>query len=45
VADVGIVVAGRATAAMDDGRVSEMKPGGIFNVTTVLLKNMQNYRF
>jgi quercetin dioxygenase-like cupin family protein len=30
VAHVGIVVAGRATAAMDDGRVFEMKPGDVF---------------
>ena len=29
---VGIVVAGRATAAMDDGRVIEMKPGDIFYI-------------
>jgi quercetin dioxygenase-like cupin family protein len=29
---VGIVVAGRATAAMDDGRVFEMKPGDIFYI-------------
>ena len=27
---VGMVVTGRATAAMDDGRVVEMKPGDIF---------------
>jgi quercetin dioxygenase-like cupin family protein len=27
---VGIVLAGRATAAMDDGRIFEMKPGDIF---------------
>jgi quercetin dioxygenase-like cupin family protein len=29
---VGIVVAGRATAAMNDGRVFEMKPGDIFYI-------------
>jgi len=29
---VGIVVAGRATAAMDDGRVFEMNPGDIFYI-------------
>jgi quercetin dioxygenase-like cupin family protein len=29
---VGIVVAGRATAAMGDGRVFEMKPGDIFYI-------------
>lgn len=29
---VGLVVAGRATAAMDDGRVIEMKPGDIFYI-------------
>ena len=27
---IGIVVSGRATAAMDDGRVIEMRPGDIF---------------
>jgi quercetin dioxygenase-like cupin family protein len=27
---VGLVVSGRATAAMDDGRVIEMKPGDLF---------------
>jgi len=32
VAHVGIVIAGRATAAMDDGRVIEMKPGDIFYI-------------
>jgi len=26
---VGLVVSGRATAAMDDGRVIEMKPGDL----------------
>jgi len=29
---VGIVMAGRATAAMDDGRIVEMKPGDIFYI-------------
>lgn len=29
---VGIVVTGRATAAMDDGRMFEMKPGDIFHI-------------
>jgi len=29
---VGLVVSGRATAAMDDGRVIEMKPGDIFYI-------------
>lgn len=29
---VGIVVSGRATAAMDDGRVFEMSPGEIFYI-------------
>jgi len=29
---VGIVVSGRATAAMDDGRVIEMGPGDIFYI-------------
>jgi quercetin dioxygenase-like cupin family protein len=29
---VGMVVSGRATAAMDDGRVIEMKPGDIFYI-------------
>jgi quercetin dioxygenase-like cupin family protein len=29
---VGIVIAGRATAAMNDGRVFEMKPGDIFYI-------------
>lgn len=29
---VGIVVSGRATAAMDDGRVIEMKAGDIFYI-------------
>lgn len=29
---VGMVVAGRATAAMDDGRVYEMKAGDIFHI-------------
>jgi quercetin dioxygenase-like cupin family protein len=32
VAHVGIVVAGCATAAMDDGRIFEMKPGDIFYI-------------
>ena len=29
---VGMVVAGRATAAMDDGTVIEMKPGDVFYI-------------
>ena len=29
---VGLVVSGRATAAMDDGRVFEMKPGDVFYI-------------
>jgi mannose-6-phosphate isomerase-like protein (cupin superfamily) len=29
---VGMVVSGRATAAMEDGRVIEMKPGDIFYI-------------
>ncbi len=29
---VGLVVAGRATAAMDDGRVIEMKAGDVFYI-------------
>jgi len=29
---IGIVVSGRATAAMDDGRVIEMKAGDIFYI-------------
>ena len=29
---VGLVVSGRATAAMDDGRVIEMKPGDLFYI-------------
>jgi hypothetical protein len=29
---VGMVVSGRATAAMDDGRIIEMKPGDIFYI-------------
>jgi quercetin dioxygenase-like cupin family protein len=29
---VGLVVSGRATAAMDDGRVIEMKAGDIFHI-------------
>jgi mannose-6-phosphate isomerase-like protein (cupin superfamily) len=29
---VGMVVSGRATAAMDDGRIVEMKPGDIFYI-------------
>jgi quercetin dioxygenase-like cupin family protein len=28
----GLVVSGRATAAMDDGRVIEMKPGDLFYI-------------
>ncbi len=29
---VGMVISGRATAAMDDGRVIEMKPGDLFYI-------------
>ena len=29
---VGLVIAGRATAEMDDGRVIEMKPGDLFYI-------------
>lgn len=29
---VGMVIAGRATAAMDDGRIIEMKPGDVFYI-------------
>lgn len=29
---VGMVVSGRATAAMDDGQVIEMKPGDVFYI-------------
>jgi quercetin dioxygenase-like cupin family protein len=29
---VGIVVSGRATAAMDDGKIIEMKPGDVFYI-------------
>jgi hypothetical protein len=29
---LGMVVSGRATAAMDDGRVIEMKAGGVFYI-------------
>jgi quercetin dioxygenase-like cupin family protein len=29
---VGMVLSGRATAAMDDGRVIEMKPGDVFYI-------------
>ncbi len=29
---VGLVISGRATAAMDDGRIIEMKPGDLFYV-------------
>ena len=29
---VGMVLSGRATAAMDDGRVFEMKPGDVFYI-------------
>ncbi len=29
---VGMVISGRATAAMDDGRVVEMKPGDLFYI-------------
>jgi uncharacterized cupin superfamily protein len=32
VAHVGMVVSGRATAAMDDGRVIEMKAGDVFYI-------------
>lgn len=30
VSHVGMVISGRATAAMDDGRIFEMKPGDVF---------------
>ena len=33
VADVGIVISGRATIGMDDGRVIEMQAGDIFYIT------------
>lgn len=29
---IGLVISGRATAAMDDGRIVEMKPGDIFYI-------------
>ena len=29
---VGMVISGRATAAMDDGRIVEMKPGDVFYI-------------
>lgn len=29
---VGLVLSGRATAAMDDGKVIEMKPGDLFHI-------------
>jgi quercetin dioxygenase-like cupin family protein len=29
---VGIVVSGRATAAMDDGTITEMRPGDVFHI-------------
>ena len=29
---VGLVIAGRATAAMDEGRIIEMKPGDLFYI-------------
>jgi quercetin dioxygenase-like cupin family protein len=29
---VGIVVSGRATAAMDDGTIHEMRPGDVFHI-------------
>jgi quercetin dioxygenase-like cupin family protein len=29
---VGLVISGRATVAMDDGRVIEMKPGDLFYI-------------
>jgi mannose-6-phosphate isomerase-like protein (cupin superfamily) len=29
---VGIVVSGRATAALDDGRITDMRPGDVFHV-------------
>ena len=32
VSHVGMVVSGRATAAMDDGRIIEMNPGDIFHI-------------
>jgi quercetin dioxygenase-like cupin family protein len=32
VSHVGMVISGRATAAMDDGRIIEMKPGDLFYI-------------
>src|ERR1700739_779992 len=32
VSHVGRVISGRATAAMDDGRIVEMKPGDVFYI-------------
>jgi mannose-6-phosphate isomerase-like protein (cupin superfamily) len=32
VSHVGMVISGSATAAMDDGRIFEMKPGDIFYI-------------
>src|SRR4029078_11681946 len=32
VSHVGMVISGRATAAMDDGRIIEMNPGDIFYI-------------
>jgi quercetin dioxygenase-like cupin family protein len=29
---VGMVISGRATAAMDDGRIIEMRPGDVFHI-------------
>lgn len=29
---IGLVISGRATAAMDDGRIVDMKPGDIFYI-------------
>jgi len=29
---VGIVISGRATAAMDDGTITEMRPGDVFHI-------------
>jgi hypothetical protein len=31
---VGLVLSGRATAAMDDGRIIEMKPGDLFYIAS-----------
>lgn len=32
ISHVGLVVSGRATAAMDDGTIYEMKPGDLFSI-------------